>query len=198
MLKNVSKALCSSAFHYCDKIPEENQLIRRKGLFWITISEVSVHGHLVPLPLSLWQHSHHGGSMCLPRGGEGRKREVGRGWGPNIPFKGMPPMTYIPLTGPHLLKVPPPSNSATGWGQAFNRWAFRGHSGSKLQQTQKFCRTCLSTMPCNGIPILYLQLNSSWRQLDVSVSSFSLFHHSSTWNGLWWFTKLCASSYTSL
>jgi hypothetical protein len=36
-----------------DKIPEKTQLIRRKDLFWLTISEVLVHGHLALLALDL-------------------------------------------------------------------------------------------------------------------------------------------------
>jgi hypothetical protein len=41
----------NSTFYYCDKIPEKNQLKRRKDLFWLAVSEVSVHNCLATL---LW------------------------------------------------------------------------------------------------------------------------------------------------
>jgi hypothetical protein len=38
-----------------------------------------------------------------------------RGWGPNIPFKGTPPITKLPPTRPHLLKgLPSPYSSILG------------------------------------------------------------------------------------
>jgi hypothetical protein len=40
-----------TAFHHSDKIPNTNSL-KGKGLFWLTVSEVSV-----PVALGVWQHS---------------------------------------------------------------------------------------------------------------------------------------------
>jgi hypothetical protein len=54
----------------------------------------------------------------------GSKERDRKGQGPNIPFKGTPPMTSLPPTRPHLLKVLLPPNSAIGQSQTFNTWAF--------------------------------------------------------------------------
>jgi hypothetical protein len=35
-----------------------------------------------------------------------------RGWGNNVPFEGMPPVTRRPLAKPRLLKFPPPHSSS--------------------------------------------------------------------------------------
>jgi hypothetical protein len=42
-LSHLFSKLLGSAFHHCDKIPEKNQLIKRKDLFCLSIS---VYGHL--------------------------------------------------------------------------------------------------------------------------------------------------------
>jgi hypothetical protein len=41
------------AFCCCDKLRDINSL-KEKDLFWITVSEVSVHGQLASLFLGLW------------------------------------------------------------------------------------------------------------------------------------------------
>jgi hypothetical protein len=70
---------------------------------------------------------------CLPHGGQEAKRKTEKCWGPHFPFKGMFPVT-LSSTKPHQLKDPPPPNDATGWGQAFNTWAFGAPSIAKPQQ----------------------------------------------------------------
>jgi hypothetical protein len=45
-----------------------------------------------------------------------RNTETRREKGLKIPFKGTPPNNLKPPTRPHLLKVPPPPSSTTGWG----------------------------------------------------------------------------------
>lgn len=69
------------SFHHCNKIHKINKL---SGLYWLTVSETSVSGwlHCFWACGSLWQRKrltswHLGG------------KERGRGWGSDIPFKGM-------------------------------------------------------------------------------------------------------------
>lgn len=74
---------------------QDNQLIKRRSSFWLTVLEVSFHDQLAPLFWACGRAAHHGRSMwqkqnCLARGQElkVRKRQ-----GPTILFKGMPSMT---------------------------------------------------------------------------------------------------------
>jgi hypothetical protein len=58
----------------------------------------------------------HGGAKLLTSWGLGRKEK--KGWGPNILFKDMPPMTYLPSIGPtssrfHHLPVAPQLETKT-------------------------------------------------------------------------------------
>jgi hypothetical protein len=71
--------------------------------------------------LGCGKRAHYVGSVwwwkpCSLYGDCEAKREARRGWGLVIPFKGTPPVTSLPATRSHLLKVPPPSNSAVCWG----------------------------------------------------------------------------------
>jgi hypothetical protein len=52
-------------------------------------------------------------NSCLPHSGLEAERQRGRGQRPNIPFK-LTPMTWLPPTGPPLLKFPSPPDSAMG------------------------------------------------------------------------------------
>jgi hypothetical protein len=61
--------------------PEINQLIKRKHLFWRTVWEVSVHDHLSPLYLGVWQAVHCGKEnvvkqSCSLQGQEQRERKM--------------------------------------------------------------------------------------------------------------------------
>jgi hypothetical protein len=69
----------------------------------------------------------HGGTKLLVSWQLGSERERGRGWGPNIPFKDMPPITVFR----HLV-VPAPPIAPWAGDQVFNTWTFGGHSRSKL------------------------------------------------------------------
>jgi hypothetical protein len=54
---------CLLAFWHCNKIPEKNQLFKlSKGLFWLTVSKVSLHV-LMSLLWAYGEGVHHGGSM---------------------------------------------------------------------------------------------------------------------------------------
>lgn len=86
-------------------------------LFWLIISEGSVHDQLVP---SLWACGdtvHHGRSTSgrkpfhIKRVGKQRER---KGQSPHASLEGMPPVTYLPFTRLHLLQVLPHPYSATG------------------------------------------------------------------------------------
>jgi hypothetical protein len=51
-----------SALHYCGKMPDRINL-RRKILSWLTVSQSSVHGHMISLLLVLQQVSTNGEHM---------------------------------------------------------------------------------------------------------------------------------------
>jgi hypothetical protein len=70
----------------------DKQLIKKKGLFWLTVSEVLVHGHLAPLLLGLYKPIHHGRRKPI-HGGKIERGRKGRGQGQIIPFKSMPSLT---------------------------------------------------------------------------------------------------------
>jgi hypothetical protein len=57
----------------------------------------------------------HGGISLLISQWLGSERERGRGWGHNVPFKGVLPVTLLLSTMCQLLKASPLPNSATGW-----------------------------------------------------------------------------------
>jgi hypothetical protein len=68
---------------------------KRKGLFLLMISEVSSHSHLAiswgPVSkLNIFGREHGVEQSCLPLDICTAKKERGRSWGPNIPFKVMP------------------------------------------------------------------------------------------------------------
>lgn len=100
----------------------------KEDLFWLTVSEVLVHGHLAPLPLGHWHSSssrfkYRVEQSCSSRGRweAGRERKV---QGPNIPFQGMSPVTKF------LQKAPPLkgcTDNTMSWDQTFNTRAFGGH-----------------------------------------------------------------------
>jgi hypothetical protein len=52
-----------------------------------------------------------GRGSSSPQGSQEAKTEEEGDQGPNIPLKGMPPVTQLPLTVLHLLKAPPPPSS---------------------------------------------------------------------------------------
>lgn len=84
---------------------------KRKDLFWITVSEVSVDAHVAPLLQTCGEAEHHGkGGMVeqrrSPQGGRKQREEEGRDWGQDIAFQEMPPKTSF-LNGPYLLQFPP-------------------------------------------------------------------------------------------
>jgi hypothetical protein len=72
-----------------------NQPMKRKGLFWLTVAEVSDHGCLT-LIFRACGCTVHAGTCSRKQayssygGQEARRR---RGWGPKIPFKGTSLMT---------------------------------------------------------------------------------------------------------
>jgi hypothetical protein len=75
---------------------------RRKGLLWLTVSGVSVQGHLALLLLDLWRGSmswwkHEAWESCSPHGSLEAERKEGSQT-PNIPFKDMPPQWPISST----------------------------------------------------------------------------------------------------
>jgi hypothetical protein len=67
----------------------------KKGLFWLTVLEVSDHGHLALLLLDLWQsitswQGAHGGASCLPQDSQEAKKRKGKDLHSTILFKGTP------------------------------------------------------------------------------------------------------------
>jgi hypothetical protein len=66
---------------------------------------------LGPVALDMWWHS----TSWQKQVEEKAERETGRSKGPNITFKGTPPMTYGPPNRSHPLKFPPPPKSTTVW-----------------------------------------------------------------------------------
>jgi hypothetical protein len=84
---------------------------REKRSIWLTVLEVSVHDWL------LWTYSSTPpeGMAEQSRSPRGQEAKGGRGRGSGtkeISFEGIPPITGSPSTGPHLLQVPLPPNSA--------------------------------------------------------------------------------------
>jgi hypothetical protein len=77
----------------------DTQLVRRNGLFWLIVSETSVHGQLAPLLSSLCRGST-SQQKCMAEESWSlhgdweaeRERERGRDWGPCIPFRDTPPI----------------------------------------------------------------------------------------------------------
>jgi hypothetical protein len=72
--------LCESVFCHCDKIPEENQLPRRKSFFWLSFALVSVYGwsHCFAARVETEHHSREcvvEQSCLLHEGWEARERE---------------------------------------------------------------------------------------------------------------------------
>jgi hypothetical protein len=93
---------------HCNKILETIQPVRMKGLFWLMTSEVSVHGHMVPLPLGLWLGSTSQWERVVEEVAHswqlGNIKETGSDWGSNIPFKGTPPVTQLPRSRLYFFK----------------------------------------------------------------------------------------------
>jgi hypothetical protein len=71
-----------------------NQWIKGKIQFWLTVLEGLAHGQLAYCFWSCGDAVHHGASMgqskTVPLMYPRKQKEAGIGWGPNIPFKGMP------------------------------------------------------------------------------------------------------------
>jgi hypothetical protein len=96
-------------------------LRKRKGLFWLMVSDISVCDWLAPLLWGLCQGRQHimvgvhgkTKPFTLWRPGS-KKKERRKTWHSSIALQGMLPMTSLPPSRPHLLKVPPP-NSTAGW-----------------------------------------------------------------------------------
>jgi hypothetical protein len=87
------------AFHCCDKYLRE-PLERRKDLFWLAVSEVSVHGQLAVGKLNIMVEAAHELSSYLmaPQ----RQREAGKAWDEAFLHSHMP--SDLPLLAkPHLL-----------------------------------------------------------------------------------------------
>jgi hypothetical protein len=102
---------CVVSFLWLQQTPEINQLKKRKGLFWITVLEVPVHGQLASLLFGL--------GHCSPSWQEHMAEEAhscqGQEWKRGIRVSLSPsscaPGTRSPPTGPHLLNVLLPPNS---------------------------------------------------------------------------------------
>jgi hypothetical protein len=71
---------------------------RRKGLFWLTVLEVSVHSQ-VPLLLGLWQGGASWWKDVVAKAAnlmaDGKQRDRRRVDRPDVPFKGTLPMTVL-------------------------------------------------------------------------------------------------------
>jgi hypothetical protein len=93
-----------SALHYCNKISDTMNLKKNKGLFWLIVLEVSIHGQLAPLQINVTrQHITVVACdrvSCSSHHSQEARRVTGGGKGPNIPFKGMPPMAHLLPVGP--------------------------------------------------------------------------------------------------
>jgi hypothetical protein len=80
-------------FGYCNKISEKNHLKKRKGLFWLTVLELSAHGWPDPLLLGLWRGGRQqitvGKKSFTPHLGSARI-EKRKGPGFHDSFKNMP------------------------------------------------------------------------------------------------------------
>jgi hypothetical protein len=90
----------------------KGNLKRRKGLFWLMILEVSVHGHLDP---SLWAVVRQTSwwSKAAPSWQPGSKERGNTGG--SMPLKGTFPMTSLLSCRPLFLKILPPPSTTTGW-----------------------------------------------------------------------------------
>jgi hypothetical protein len=143
-----------SAFLMLWQNTPEKQLKRWKDLFLLTVSEVSIHGHLAHLLLGLWWGSiswweHMVEKSCLPHGGQKggggeRERERERDWGRlNISYKGMPTRTYFNTsTRSHLLMSPWPPYMPSAGDQALNSWIL----GNNSDPNYDFPESCLNIL----------------------------------------------------
>jgi hypothetical protein len=89
--------LCLSAIHYCDKLSETNNLKGRRAYFdsWFQkfLPVVSLHDYFQLKVRQTIMVGVHGGAKVLILLQPGNKERVeSKGWGPNISFKGMPPV----------------------------------------------------------------------------------------------------------
>jgi hypothetical protein len=87
--------------------------MKRTVLFWLMIQRSMViwpchFGPVVALYIMVEV-------VCSPYGKQENKREIRRGQSSIIPFREIRTSDLKPPTGPHLLKVPVPPNSDTGW-----------------------------------------------------------------------------------
>jgi hypothetical protein len=120
-------------------MPNINQLKERKGLFGLTVLEVSVDGQLAPQFWGCDEAAHHCGSMWLRKlltswPEQERDREPTTDQHPRIPFKVMSSNDLKLPIRPHLLRVLPPLNSSKlgSREQDFSTVAYGGQSRSKL------------------------------------------------------------------
>jgi hypothetical protein len=103
---------------------QDKQLFRRKGLFWLIVSEVSVHVCLALLLCTNSSTVHHGGRaqkkrpVLLKVVEKQKEREVEV---PLFPSR-MKPNTQLPSTAPPPKSSPPP-NSTAGWGSSLHHMA---------------------------------------------------------------------------
>jgi hypothetical protein len=78
-------------------------IYKEKTLFWLVVSEVSVHGNLAPLLWTCSKAEHHDGEgilehSCSPHGMQEPNRR--RGCRQDRSFKGTPPATHFLPSGP--------------------------------------------------------------------------------------------------
>lgn len=106
---------CVLVFCDCNKIPAIISLNRGKALF------ISAHGFggFGPLPRCSGSVVWPGISVDtwwkkLPYYGDWKAKRERKGHDPSSAFQAVPPVTSLPPSRPHPLKVPPPSSSAKG------------------------------------------------------------------------------------
>jgi hypothetical protein len=124
-----------------------NHKKRRKDLFWLPVSEISVHGHLCPMFLSLWwgvapkRRRYFGIELLIwqPGAGDRVKKELRQKASPIFPLG---PTSYVSTTFQQTIKMwihgsintlmlqPTDSiitsSKLTNRNQSFNRWVFLG------------------------------------------------------------------------
>jgi hypothetical protein len=77
--------------------------LKEERFVWLVVSEVSTHGQLAPLFLSLrWGRGHVEEQSCLPHGGHESKRKR-KGQGTRSVFPGHTPSDLLPPVSLHLL-----------------------------------------------------------------------------------------------
>lgn len=137
--------VCVSPSNHCGKNTWDNQLLKRKDSLGSQVRRFQpmpgwpccfgACGEPVPHGRSTWQRK-----LLMswpPESKEGRRAQD-----PTSASRGTLPVTWLPSTKRHLLKVPPPSKCAIGQDQAFNAWAL----GDIPDQTTALDIPCFSVM----------------------------------------------------